>query len=635
MGLKYDGNAMYSFTMAMTNQLMVWEEEVRELQGKVDNVQESNDFKGKTATALDRYMSESYGVILGTTLEFLSTAQGVLMTYSNKYKQEVDTEKEAVIDLEKIKYLGKEVVSAGKKASPANEDVQTTIRQISDLISLKYRECSYGIRRCNDLDSFINNLVTLIQSVEKEYSSGAEINTLGTLVSTALELTEKALDIKNPGAYEGGLITEKVLNELVPALQQNAQWKQDNADLVKASFDNFLEEDKIRQEEYEARQRDAAIIGAVVLVAGIVATVATAGAAGPVAAVAIGAAVGGASAAINSVAQQRIGSKAGPGTFSWETFGKDVAIGAIEGGIMGGLSYGAAAGTKAVTGVIKSKVSNEIVQKGLTYATKAGIGTIKGTAQAYSFKVVESAFDGKSISESFGEANKDLSANFHGNLAKNLVTAGVGMKTEGMENLVEKGAWTIGGDLVAGGLKRATQAGIKGEDVLEKTFSASDIAEDLLVSGTGFAAANVVQPKIEKALGKEKNQAKIEKKVDKQMKKIDGKLDEKAAKDAGKLVSHDAKNGAYSDKTVDEITRRRDNYQRELKSEYTTREREKITQQKTADMKKDMINNEKSNAAVAAKKWNQNQKAIDKKNQTTFEEQVQNSSGTLNGLLDG
>jgi len=48
-----------------------------------------------------------------------------------------------------------------------------------------------------------------------------------------------------------------------------------------------------------------------------------------------------------------------------------------------------------------------------------------------------------------------------------------------------------------------------------------------------------------------------------------------------------------------------------------------------------MINNEKSNAAVAAKKWNQNQKAIDKKNQTTFEEQVQNSSGTLNGLLDG
>ena len=637
MGLRYDGNGMYAFTMAMLNQLMVWEEEVADLQQKVANVQGSNDFTGKTATALDRYMSESYGVILGTALEFLSSIQGIVVTYSNKYKKEVDTEKEAVIDLNAVTYLGKEVVSAGNKVSPVNEDVQATIGQISDLISLKYRQCSWGVTNCGYLNNFINDLVTLIQGIETEYSSGAEINALETMLSTALELAKKALDIQNPGAYEGGLVTQEVINDLVPALQQNAQWRKDNEKLVKTSFDNFLEEDKIRQEEYEARQRDAAIIGGIVLVAGIVATVATAGAAGPVAAIATGAVIGGVSAGINSVAQQRIGTKAGPGTFSWGTFGKDVAIGAIEGGIMGGLSWGAAAGTTALQGVINNKVSNELVKKGLTYATKAGIGTIKGTAQAYSFKVVETAFeDGKTIWDGFDAANGEFGSNISGNLAKNLITAGVSMKADGIkEDLLKKGALTIGGDMIAGGAKRATQAAVKGDNILEKTFSGSDMAEDLVVSSTGFVASNVKQPKIDKALGKEKNQAKIDKRVDKQLTKMDGQLNDKARTDANKLTSFKAREGDYAGADSDEISRDNARSRQALKEQYTRQAREKQTTIQTDKLRKEMVSNEKSNAAVVAKKWNQNQKSIDKKNQTSFEDQISDSSGTLNGLLDG
>lgn len=376
-----------------------WLNDFSELNEKLSDFIENNNFKGQAAENMKNYLSQVHGILIPVICSILQTYESQAASYYSGYKNSVDSGDGSDSTLRYTTIVHDEVNSDDgsiiKKLNNLLNDVNqvatdanTVKNNISSLVDIS------AYPRISEITTQITSAINKAKSVNDkaitfEATRANDFVEIDRLIAQAKSIINNQLGQSRIPiiAYQNGAVAamcdiESIMvdleatSEIVKAFAESDEYEE-------ALNLAFSRDELIQKWEEESREWIQWVAVGIAVVGAIALTVVTAGGASPLVCVAVGAGVGGITAASSNFADNYVKTGSLTEGMDWSSFGKDVLIGTVVGGVsgyLGTLSQGSA--IKQPIDKALFAVSKTVVEEGtegfLTIGWDVGEAMISG-----------------------------------------------------------------------------------------------------------------------------------------------------------------------------------------------------------------------------------------------------------------
>lgn len=359
MGYKVDYDALFSFTSAISSQANTWNEILGKVQAAAQTLIGTQKMSGMAADNIRSYLQTVHGTILRSLCQIVSLHQENSLLYWNAYQEEIDGAPHAVIEKEELSSIAEELGKSRQDAVQINDSAENTIQRIRDLVYI-------GFRDVGGVDEAHQRAVRLIRDTDEKIEALEERHLRNDFTATT-QMFESLKAFLSDQISKGREYKENFRADSLAGIPESVslydayvavdRQRQEHAPALQRAIENVNEHVEILQEEYEQRQKEAQVINWIVtglcIVASVVVTVVTAGAAAPLV-------VAGITGAVMS------------GT-------RSITSQYVENGDWGETDWGAVAGEAVIggiTGVATAYVGGQIGDAVTGLIGKTGVGTM-------------------------------------------------------------------------------------------------------------------------------------------------------------------------------------------------------------------------------------------------------------------
>ena len=538
------------------------------IQERSDALVHTDFLSGNRADAAKQYLEDVYPAIgagFGKALEGLYAA---VLEY-NQDALGIDDDIHAVIPenelvtrlawAEKRKTLIPQIASSGEQACA----------RVRDLVSLPRIDAEYVVRNAEHVIKLLKNVRESIQQNEDTYQNKAAVDVC-ELIDATLAFIKAQGNTKNISEYSRAKMSSS------PEYARLVKAYTVVADDIDACADKLEKAQETRdklvttlQEEYEERLREAEKAkfwcGVLCVVASVVVTVATGGAAAPAVGIIMGAATGALNAGVSSYFDQKVGTLACPGKVDgWKVAGDALiggAVGAATSAI--GMGFDKASKSFGTVGKIVMGGAKKATQGAATDAINAVGNSVfygedlgEGLSKVVDFKKRGLEFAGGCISTGIKEGGKKLEEKngwFTGKDGfENREYEGASqVKTDHSATVLEraeKSLYHAGVETVASSTSTFTTTWIKEGDASVAWDKVKDSAGEIfLTSATEEFASEMVEYHKESKALKEQNEKldKVQEAVDEETQEFNAKKLAKKYADMEEKGIKKTKNGGF------------------------------------------------------------------------------------------
>lgn len=363
MGYKVDYDALFSFTSAIGSQVNTWNEILGQVQAAAQTLIGTQKMSGMAADNIRSYLQTVHGTILSSLCQIVSLHQENSLLYWNAYQEEIDGSPHAVIEKEELSGIAEELGKSRQDAVQINDSAENTIQRIQDLVYIGFRDVGgvdeahkRAARLIRDTDEKIEALEE--RHLRNDFSATTQMfESLKAFLSDQLSKGREYKENFSADSLAGSPEAASLYDAYVAVNRQ----RQEHVPALQKAIENANEHVEILQEEYEQRQKEAQVINWIVtglcIVASVVVTFATAGAATPLVMAGI---TGAAMSGTRSITSQY-----------------------VENGDWGKTDWGAVVGEAAIggiTGVATAYVGGQVGNAVTGFIGKTGVGTMLNSA---------------------------------------------------------------------------------------------------------------------------------------------------------------------------------------------------------------------------------------------------------------
>lgn len=354
MSYRVDFDSLDSLYNSIRNQSDLWEKEINKLSEDIETLINSSNMTGMAADNIKSYMGSVHMSIIGSLLQMINMHRYNVLLYKNDYQSNIDKSLHAVIEGSELEWYSRRLGNQKRDALSINEEVNFALRQIRDIFSAGYGDIS-GVNSSHESAvSFLTTLDSKINSLEKKHSAN-DFTATNTMIQSLMRFIEEQLSYGR--AYKTNFDVDKLTQSdayksLRLASGEISHEMDSKAGMINTAIENENERIEALQDEYEERQRKAAIIKGIVGLAALALTVATAGAATPVA-MAAGALGGAVLSGVSNLTNQYVehgNILENSAEINWYDFGGDVILGTVTGAVSAGVGSGVGKAVKTVIG---------------------------------------------------------------------------------------------------------------------------------------------------------------------------------------------------------------------------------------------------------------------------------------------
>lgn len=354
MSYRVDFDSLDSLYNSIRNQSDLWEKEINKLSEDIETLIDSSNMTGMAADNIKSYMGSVHMSIIGSLLQMINMHRYNVLLYKNDYQSNIDKSLHAVIEGSELEWYSRRLGNQKRDALSINEEVNFALRQIRDIFSAGYGDVSSVNSSHESAVSFLTTLDSKINSLEKKHSA-SDFTATNAMMQSLMRFIEEQLSYGR--AYKTNFDVDKLTqSDAYKSLQfasgEISHEMDSKAGMINTAIENENERIKALQDEYEERQRKAAIIKGIVGLAALALTVATAGAAMPVA-MAAGALGGAVLSGVSNLTNQYVehgNILENSDEINWYDFGGDVILGTVTGAVSAGVGSGIGKVVKAGIG---------------------------------------------------------------------------------------------------------------------------------------------------------------------------------------------------------------------------------------------------------------------------------------------
>lgn len=398
-----------------------WLSRLNSLNEAVESLSASENIKGEGADNIKQYLAAVHGTIAGLLANLISLHSGNFLLYKQDYHQNIDTDLHANIKESELNAIKRDLEAKRQSAININGEAQYALQQVRDIFCYTFRDVSSVDAAHQTVLTHLNDVNEKIKQLEQNHLASDFTNTeelIASLKQFIAELSTASRNYKS-GFSQQTLASSSGFRRMYDSYLAVEQELNEKADSIDTAIENENQRAADLQKEYEERQKKAQVINWIVtgvcIIGSIAAIAATGGAATPLVVAGISAASSAVIAGTKNATSQYV-QNGSLKNFNWNSFGKDVVVGAATGFVTGyvGASVGGAItsglsntavgstllnssnalvrfGTGAVIGSV-SEVGSGIVSRGASGVVQ---GLMEGNLSADT--VLDQMFDGKSI----------------------------------------------------------------------------------------------------------------------------------------------------------------------------------------------------------------------------------------------
>ena len=409
MSYKVEFDELDAFSNRLQANVKLWLQMLQTVGESAESLSKSGNMGGAGAENIRAYVTNVHLSLVSALMQLLSMHEYNAINYQNDYESKIDSDLHAVIHASELKNIRLRTETERRRSLQIDEAVNYTLNGIRDVFSLA---CPNVFNVDQAHQTVIRRIDTLDQDIldlERRHS-GDDFTETGDLIRTMQAFVSEMLG--QGRSYKEGFTPEQLASsESFRAMYYSvlavSKRLDEKADEIEAAIENQNERLELLQEEYEERQRKAAItkwvVTGVCVVGSVVAIAATGGAATPLVVGAISAASGAVIAGTNNVMDSYVEH----GDFrhiDWKDFGKDVAVAGAVGFATGYL--GASVG-QAVTGWASTTHTGAALLNSSNAAVRFGSGAVIGSSSQVVSGVV-SRGTGSVVEQYLTEGQVDL-----------------------------------------------------------------------------------------------------------------------------------------------------------------------------------------------------------------------------------
>ena len=269
-----------------------WHEQLSNICSSLEGIEKFDAFQGKTAESIKAYIRDIHYSLLSAIIEATSNFQARTLLYSNGYYIQIDSDKDTVLSEETLDDALNMYREMRSHLEFESNQLGTQLGRISDIFSTASPRPYSIMDNHRFLDTRVAKLKDDIIAYEQRVlnSDLAELeDLLNALKATIKEYRAKSeLGIRTYAA--GDYAASSNFAALVEQVWKSMNFREQHADAINAAFENeMMVQEEIKAELAELRKKEAVIQGLIsglTVAGGVLAIVATAGAATPIVAVA-------------------------------------------------------------------------------------------------------------------------------------------------------------------------------------------------------------------------------------------------------------------------------------------------------------------------------------------------------------
>lgn len=281
------------FYVMVAKRLGEWFTQLEDVEKKINVISNMESFKGTTAESVKSYLNEVHNILLISVRQTILDFQYKVSFFSNGY-YDIEPNIYATISSDALRALKSRTVTEKEFLSGKQQEIQTSINKISDLVQLYNPSQENILGAFSDTESQVDTLdkkLSEYESAKKEEASGDLADLIATLHSAinAYYLLQGQITGYQAGDYAG----KTEILDLYKKVTSSMEYTSANQEAVVEANENiqevFAQQQKDYEEACEARKDEGTanmIIGGLAVIGGVVAIVATAGAATPIVVVA-------------------------------------------------------------------------------------------------------------------------------------------------------------------------------------------------------------------------------------------------------------------------------------------------------------------------------------------------------------